>query len=74
MSPDKLIRMVNQIAKFFETSADNDPAAAIAEHINSFWEPRMRRQFLEIIGSYEGEVSPLVMAAVPLVDEPAPSV
>lgn len=47
MSPEKLIRMANQIATFFESQPEAAPAA-IAAHINDFWEPRMRAQLLAI--------------------------
>lgn len=45
MSHEKIIRMANQIAVFFESSADEEDAARqTADHINQFWEPRMRAQ------------------------------
>jgi formate dehydrogenase subunit delta len=37
----RLVYMANQIAKNFATEAD--PAAATAEHIRLFWDPRMKR-------------------------------
>jgi len=39
---DKLVYMVNQIGKFFAHKKDEDAIAAIAEHIESFWEKRMK--------------------------------
>jgi formate dehydrogenase subunit delta len=42
MSPDKMIRMANQIATFFKTQPGEDAAARVADHISDFWEPRMR--------------------------------
>ncbi|MEO9777970.1 MAG: formate dehydrogenase subunit delta [Sedimentitalea sp.] len=44
MSPDKLIRMANQIATFFKTQPGDDAPAKVAAHITDFWEPRMRAQ------------------------------
>ncbi len=41
MSPEKLVYMANQIAKFFAHKNDEEAIAGIAEHINSFWEKRM---------------------------------
>jgi formate dehydrogenase subunit delta len=42
-----LVKMANQIGKFFETSADPDKAVeGIARHLKSFWEPRMRREII----------------------------
>jgi formate dehydrogenase subunit delta len=40
--PDKLVYMANQISKFFAHKSDEDAIAAIAEHIESFWEKRMK--------------------------------
>ncbi len=45
----KLIREANQIATFFHSKHHDEGVAGVAEHINKFWEPRMRRQFFELI-------------------------
>jgi formate dehydrogenase subunit delta len=34
--------MANQIGSFFATQRSSDPRAGIADHIQKFWEPRMR--------------------------------
>lgn len=44
MSPDKINRMINQIATFFETQPDTDKPARVAAHLKEFWEPRMLEQ------------------------------
>ena len=44
MSPDKMVRMANQIATFFATHPGDDGAVRVAAHLNDFWEPRMRAQ------------------------------
>ncbi|MGE0627557.1 MAG: formate dehydrogenase subunit delta [Hyphomicrobiaceae bacterium] len=49
MSPDKLIYMANQIARSFRTRPHEDAVAATAEHISSFWEPRMRSQLFTLM-------------------------
>lgn len=72
MSPDKLIHMANQIALFFESKAHAEGVAGVAEHINAFWEPRMRLQFLGMIDSGTPGFRPLVREAAPLVRRPAP--
>jgi formate dehydrogenase subunit delta len=46
MQADKLVRMVNQISSFFVTQPGN-PAAAVADHLLKFWEPRMRNALIE---------------------------
>jgi len=42
MSSDRLVMMANQIAKFFTPQRQADPIAAIADHLQKFWDPRMR--------------------------------
>jgi formate dehydrogenase subunit delta len=37
----RLIYMANQIAKNMSTMNDMDTVAAVADHIKSFWDPRM---------------------------------
>lgn len=39
MDSQRLIHMVNQIARNFQHA--NDPAQATFEHIKDFWDPRM---------------------------------
>ena len=46
--------------------------AGVAEHINKFWEPRMRRQLFEIVASGGAGLSPLVMEAVGKIRLPPP--
>ncbi len=43
---DRLAYMANQIARNFAAMVD-DPAKATADHIASFWDPRMRRLITE---------------------------
>lgn len=49
MSPDKLIYMANQIARSFQSRTYEEAVAATADHITSFWEPRMRAQLFELM-------------------------
>ena len=39
---DKLVMMANQIGKFFEPQRAGDPVAGIADHLEKFWDPRMK--------------------------------
>ena len=48
-------------------------AAGVAKHINDFWDPRMRRQFFEIVEAGGAGLSPLVMEAVGKIRRPAPA-
>lgn len=66
MSSDKLILMANQIAAFYATQAKVDQADAVAKHLKSFWEPRMLRQFHEMIDAGSFHAHPLVLQAAEL--------
>lgn len=63
MSPEKMIRMANQIATFFETRKHDEAVAGTAAHISDFWEPRMRRQLFDHIAAGGQGLKPLVIEA-----------
>jgi len=67
MSPDKLIYMANQIAGALRSRTGEDPVAATANHISSFWEPRMRAQLFELLDQDADRFDPLVRAARDLI-------
>ncbi len=60
---EKLVRMANQIGTFFMSKPHDEGVAGIAEHINKFWEPRMRQQFFEIVDAGGEGLLPIVMEA-----------
>lgn len=66
MSEDKLIRMANQIAAFFEVQP-GDRAAPIAAHINENWSPPMRAGLLAHVAAGGAGLNPLVIAAAPAI-------
>ena len=64
MSPDKLAYMANQIGKFFASQPHDKAVAAIADHLEKFWDPRMRGT---IVGQYDeikDRLDPLVQEAM----------
>lgn len=63
---EKLVKMANQIAVFFD-SQPGDPAAGVARHINEFWEPRMREGLLAQAAATTAGLSPSVVKALPLI-------
>lgn len=67
---DKLVRMANQIATFFKSKPHEEGVAGVAEHINKFWEPRMRRHLFEILDAGGDGLSPLVLEAAPTIRRP----
>jgi formate dehydrogenase subunit delta len=46
MSPDKLAYMANQIGKFFAHQKHDRAVASILDHIQKFWDPRMRSEII----------------------------
>jgi formate dehydrogenase subunit delta len=41
-SADRLVMMANQMGRFFTPQRGIDTVGAITNHINRFWDPRMR--------------------------------
>ncbi|KQV73224.1 formate dehydrogenase subunit delta [Rhizobium sp. Root1220] len=69
----KLVYMANQIATFFKSQPSSQAVQGVATHINKFWEPRMRRQLLEILEREENGLNPLVVQAAPFIRKPEPA-
>ena len=67
---EKLFYMANQIASFFQAQPKNEAADGVAKHINDFWEPRMRRQFFEMVDAGTKGLAPLVVEALPKIRRP----
>lgn len=70
MSPDKLITMANQIARFMESKPHAEGVSGLASHINDFWEPRMRRQLFEVLDAGGDGLRPLVLEAADQIRRP----
>lgn len=69
---DKLIYMANQIATFFTSQPRDGQVAGIADHINHFWEPRMRSQLFAILEEEGGNgLNELVIEAAKQIRRPA---
>ncbi len=61
MSHDKLVRMANQIATFFQSQPDADKAGRVADHLKEFWEPRMLEQLRTHLQSGGDGLNPLAL-------------
>ena len=47
MDIERLVRMVNDISRFYHSEPDHDEAVkGVAGHLERFWEPRMRRAIM----------------------------
>lgn len=62
----KLVRMANQIAEYFESFPEAEAAPGVADHIVKFWTPKMRSQLLEHAASGADDLQPLAVSAVHL--------
>lgn len=49
MEPQRLVYMANQIAQAFRSKGEARAIADTADHIQKFWDPRMRREILKIL-------------------------
>jgi formate dehydrogenase subunit delta len=62
-----LVSMINRIGQFFESYPDRAEAIdGIANHVQKFWEPRMRRQLYAHLDAHAADsgLSDLVREAV----------
>lgn len=62
MSPEKLVRMANQIAVFFASQPGEDQADRVAQHLRDYWDPRMRARIAELVDDPASGLSPLARA------------
>jgi formate dehydrogenase subunit delta len=59
-----VIRMANDIARNQAHLSQPDAAALIANHIRSFWDPRMRSELARLVAADPSSVSPAVVEAL----------
>ena len=63
MDTADLTRMANQIADYFSAYGHDEAVAGIADHIQKFWDPRMRRGLIAHIDAGGDGLDPLVIEA-----------
>jgi formate dehydrogenase subunit delta len=66
MSPDKLVRMANQIASFFTAQDAVAAPTLVAKHLRQFWDPRMRTAIIAHQAAGGVGLEPVAAAAVTL--------
>lgn len=71
MSAEKLVMMANQIGAFFVTQKHGDAVAATVDHLQKFWEPRMRAAILAHLAAGGAGLDSVVRDAVARLHEPA---
>ena len=70
MSPDRLVYMANQIGSFFKSQGEAKAVPGIADHINKFWDPRMRSAILAHWEAGGEGLDPLVRTAMSALRKP----
>ena len=63
MNTENMIHMANQIAQFFASYPHEEAVAGVADHIQKFWEKRMRQQLREYIGQGGSGLNELALEA-----------
>jgi len=64
MSLDKLVYMANQIGKFFASQGQEQAVAGTADHIEKFWDPRMRAAIIAHLKAGGAGLDPVARAAI----------
>ena len=49
MNAEVMVHKANQIALFFSSYPHEEAVAGVADHLQKFWEPRMRRQMIQYV-------------------------
>lgn len=61
---DTLVRMANDIGKFFRAQGEQRAIDGIASHIKLFWEPRMKKQIFAHLDEGGAGLDPLPLKAL----------
>ena len=61
---DTLVRMANDIGKFFRSQGEEKAIAGIANHVKLFWEPRMKKQIFAHLDEGGSGLDPLSLKAL----------
>lgn len=69
---EKLVYMLNQIARNFEALGHDRAAAATADHVASFWDPRMRARIRKLTDNGSAALDGTARAALDLLAQRTP--
>ena len=65
MTTKRLVHMANQVASFFASYPEAEAIDGTANHLKSFWDPRMRREIEAHLKDHAGAgLSHIAMEAV----------
>ena len=63
MEAHDMVRMANQIADFFKGYGHDEAVKEIANHLNNYWDPRMRAHLFAHLAKGGEGLSPLIIEA-----------
>jgi len=69
-SVDKLVKMANQIGKFFVAQKHPEGVASMTEHLKKFWDPRMRNAIIAHVDHGGAGLDPIAIEAVRRLGQP----
>ena len=64
MTPEHMVHMANQIARFFAAYPREQAVEGVADHLKKFWEPRMRKDIEAYVAKGGQGLDALVVDAV----------
>jgi formate dehydrogenase subunit delta len=64
MEEENMVHMANQIALFFASYPKEEAVAGVTDHLQKFWEPRMRKQITEYVAEGGAGLNDLAIEAV----------
>jgi len=63
MQAEKMVHMANQIAQFFASYSHDEAVAGVTDHLQKFWEKRMRQQLHDYVAHGGSGLHKLVLEA-----------
>lgn len=63
MEDHVMVHKANSIAQFFSSYPREEAVAGVTEHLQKFWEPRMRRKLLQYLSDDGAGLHELVLEA-----------
>ena len=73
MQHQDMLRMANQIASFFNGSGPEAAVRDAADHINKFWDPRMRSVLIAHLETGGEGLDDTIITAASLIKRPKPA-
>jgi formate dehydrogenase subunit delta len=64
MESEHMVHMANQIALFFAPYPREEAVSGVADHLQKFWEPRMRKQIVAYVADGGAGLHELALEAV----------